>query len=89
MHQMKGKFFLMCYGLINEFNPEIIEKVRDKIPIKIQEVQPEEFYDAEIIKIIIRELSPEAQEVIGKFIMPKINKKNHWASLPTTLTTKT
>ncbi len=71
---MKGKFFLMCYGLINEYNPEIIEKVKDKLPIKVDEVELEEFYDAEILKGILNELSPGAREVIGKNVFPTINK---------------
>ncbi|MBD3256327.1 MAG: hypothetical protein GF383_14610, partial [Candidatus Lokiarchaeota archaeon] len=77
MHLLKAKFPLMIYTLMSEFNPEVVEKVVPTLPKKIEELDPEEFYDSEYMRAFLRELSPMAQEVLGKRVFPTTEKTEH------------
>ena len=70
MHKAIGNSIIMTHNLVKEYNPDVYEKIKDKFDMKYDDLKPTEYYDAEYLNAILKELSPSAQEVLGKRIFP-------------------
>ncbi|MBD3255123.1 MAG: hypothetical protein GF383_08515 [Candidatus Lokiarchaeota archaeon] len=74
MFEVTGFNLQFTYNLANNYNPEKIDAVKDKISLDFENVKPQEFYDANDVLLLLNEFSPAAKEVIGKQVYPSLNK---------------
>ena len=68
---------MMMYQLMKAYNQEVLEKAMSKLSTNIEDYQPEGLYDVEDVYAFIKELSPAAQEVLGKSVFPPIDNSGY------------
>ena len=72
---IKGFFFQMVHGLLKEFNPEIAQKVEEKLTSNINEVKANKWYPVDDMYKYIDFLSGPALLAISKRVYPVINEQ--------------